>query len=775
MPHRYLTESIQPNDAFHTIYMRLNSNLNRLLPKAIRAHAVRFGLSLLLVLIGLLHISDVAPMRFIERLEHFSYDLRLNLLMPNTIDTRIVIVDIDEKSLAVEGRWPWGRNRLAHLVNTLFDDYHINTLGFDVVFAEKDDSSGLNQLESIQRQFFHGDAQFEQALQAVKPSLHYDQLFADSLKKHNVVLGYYFNTEGVANTVGVLPNALFEAGELENKAIGASKATGYGANLSLLQQQTHFAGHFNLDADNDGIARRVSMLIAYQGRYYDALSLAVLRAHLGNPPIRAVFAELGASDGYAGLEALKVADIRIPLDSQLTSLIPYRGQQGSFLYVSASDVMSVKVPKATLNNKIVLVGTSAPGLMDLRAAPVQNVFAGVEVHANLISGMLDHNIKQHPAYLQGLEFVLMLLAGLLLAFNLPNQSPLKATLTTLAILLSVLIINVMSWKMLNLVMPISALLLLIVSIYLLNMSYGFFVESRAKRQITGLFGQYVPPDLVSELAQNPQAATTQGESREMTVLFSDIRGFTSISESLNPAELTQIMNAYFSRMTQIIHENRGTIDKYIGDAIMAFWGAPLPDTQHAQHALNTALQMQAAMHDLNQTFAAKGWPPLQVGIGVNTGNMVVGNMGSNFRMAYTVMGDSVNLASRLEGLTKLYGVDVMVSESVAKQCPDTRYRELDIVRVKGKENAVTIFEPIELKSPVSLHTTPSLDLYNMALNSYRQQNWQQAEQQFKQLMQMDVENSQSQVLYALYLARIEQYKITPPPPNWEGVFDASTK
>ena len=301
------------------------------------------------------------------------------------------------------------------------------------------------------------------------------------------------------------------------------------------------------------------------------------------------------------------------------------------------------------------------------------------------------------------------------------------------------------------------------------------MESRAKRQITGLFGQYVPPDLVSELAQNPKAVTTQGESRDMTVLFSDIRGFTSISETLSPAQLTQIMNAYFTRMTQIIHDNRGTIDKYIGDAIMAFWGAPLADEQHVQHALNTALQMQLAMHELNQQFIAKGWPTLEVGIGINTGNMVVGNMGSNFRMAYTVMGDHVNLASRLEGLTKLYGAKIMVSESVKNKAPELLFRELDKVRVKGKENAVTIFEPIGLKTAVSLHTTAALDLYNMALKQYRQQNWQQAEQEFKHLLQMDVEYGQTPVLYALYLARIDEFKITPPPPNWDGVFDASTK
>jgi len=265
----------------------------------------------------------------------------------------------------------------------------------------------------------------------------------------------------------------------------------------------------------------------------------------------------------------------------VATLIPYRGVQGSFKYVSASDVLNSKVRPEVLKNKIVLVSTTAPGLMDFRATPVQSNYPEVEVHANLISGILDSTIKQRPAFSIGIELLMLLLAGLLLALTLPTLNPLKATLMTLAVLAGVLSIDFISWQYANLVLPMASLLLMISLIYLLNMSYGFFVESRGKRHLAKLFGHYVPPEVVRKLAKNPEEINLKGESREMTVLFSDIRGFTDISEGLPPKQLSQMMNEFLTPMTQIIHSNRGTIDKYMGDAIMAFWGAPLRDKNHA--------------------------------------------------------------------------------------------------------------------------------------------------------------------------------------------------
>jgi len=740
----------------------------------LRQHGISFALSLAIVVLMLLHASDVLSLGFVHKLENFSYDLRLNLLMPNTIDNRIVIVDIDEKSLIEQGRWPWSRDKMARMVNQLFATYEINTLGFDVVFAEKDDSSGLKNLEWLQQQYLKDDIGFADALKTVKNSLDYDQIFANSLKNRKVVLGYYFQIHGDTNHVGQLPTESFSAESFDNQRIAFSEATGYGANLDILQQSAMSAGHFNPEPDADGITRKISTLIEYKGNYYDSLAIAVARVYLQNPVMQAKFATVGVDTNYAGLEALEMAGRRIPVDAEVATLIPYRGTQGSFKYISASDVLNNKIRPEVLKNKIVLVGTTAPGLMDLRATPVQSNYPGVEVHANIISGILDNNIKERPAYTQGAEFTLLLLAGLLLTFTLPSLNPLKATLMTLTVLAAVIATNFASWQYANLVLPIASSLLMIALIYLVNMSYGFFVESQGKRQLTGLFGQYVPPELVNEMAKNPEVINLKGESREMTVLFSDIRGFTNISEGLDPKQLSQMMNEFLTPMTQIIHNNRGTIDKYMGDAVMAFWGAPLKDKNHAQNALNATMQMNKAIKSINEKFAAKGWPALRMGFGLNTGNMVVGNMGSSFRMAYTVMGDSVNLGSRIESLTKIYGVDIIVSEFVKQQTPDMIYRELDIVRVKGKDKPVIIYEPLDIAEQVTTETSEELNLYHEAIKSYRQQDWSLAEKQFKNLAKMAIDDTKSP-LYAMYLARIKQFRQASPGKNWDGVFIYETK
>ncbi|MES2501430.1 MAG: adenylate/guanylate cyclase domain-containing protein [Pseudomonadota bacterium] len=741
-----------------------------LLSSLLKQHGVRFALSIAIILLMLLHISGGLPLGFVQKLENFSYDVRLNFLMPRTQDNRIVIVDIDEKSLKEQGRWPWGRDKSAQLVNQLFEHYQINTLGFDVVFAEKDESSGLKNLERMQQQYFNGDASFAKALQAIKPQLDYDQTFANSLKNRKVVLGYFFNNTNL-NRIGQLPNPTFDADSFGRKPIDFVEAAGYGANLSLIQSAAVTAGHFNPEPDADGISRKITVLIKHNNQYYDALAVAVARAYFDNAPLKAEFANLGVSQQYAGLESFGLAGRQIPVDDKVAMLIPYRGLQGSFEYVSATDVMNKKVPPTILKDKIVLVGTTAQGLMDLRATPVQNIYPGVEVHANIIAGILDNNIKARPGYVRGAEFLLVLLAGLLLAFTLPALNPLKATLISIGVLLGILVINVLCWQYANLVLPIAASLLMIGLIYLVNMSYGFFVESRGKRQLTGLFGQYVPPELVNEMALNPESINMAGENREMTVLFTDIRGFTNIAEGLDPTQLTQMMNEFLTPLTQIIHNNRGTIDKYMGDAIMAFWGAPLKDESHAQHALDAAIEMKAALKTINERFIKKGWPVIKIGIGINTGNMVVGNMGSSFRMAYTVMGDSVNLGSRLESLTKNYGVDIVVSEFVKAQTPQFVYRELDLVRVKGKDIPVAVYEPLDTKSALSAETIDELKLYREALKLYRNQQWDLSEMQFINLQNRHPQ----QLLYALYIKRIGQLRQAPSSADWDGAFNVETK
>ena len=732
----------------------------------IKQHGIRLGLSFSIITFMLLYAVNVLPLGFLQKLENYSYDARLNLMMPRGIDARIVIIDIDEKSLKEQGRWPWGRNKLATLVNNLFTHYQVNTLGFDIIFAEKDESSGLKALEFMQTRL-KNDAAFTHELNAIKPSLDHDQLFANSIKNRNVVLGYYFVPNAADNKIGLLPAPVFKTGQFDNKPIEFTKMLGFGGNIATLQKSTPFAGHLNPEPDSDGITRSISVLYQHDNQYYDAFSIAVARAYFKESELQAIFENLGASDDYSGLEQLQLADKIIPVDEKVAILVPYRGPQGSFQYVSATDVLNKKVALKDLNNKIVLVGTTAPGLMDLRATPVQNVYAGVEIHANVIAGILDNSIKQRPAYTLGVQFLQLLIAGLILALMLPHLNPLKATLLTLLTIALILVINIASWKMANLVLPIAASLFMISLIYIVNMSYGFFVEARAKRQLTKLFGQYVPPELVLEMAKNPETINLEGENREMTVLFSDIRGFTHIAEGLSPQQLSMVMNEFLTPLTQVIHNNLGTVDKYMGDAIMAFWGAPLIDDNHVQNAVNAALDMTAALKLVNKKFAAKKWPIINMGIGINTGNMAVGNMGSSFRMAYTVMGDAVNLGSRLESLTKNYGVEIIVSEDVKLQTDTMLYRELDIVRVKGRDRPVTLFEPLGTSKQVSRALHEELTIYQKALELYRGKNWGDSEILFLKLQAMHSDST----LYSVYLSRIKQYKRVPPSFNWDGVFN----
>lgn len=726
-----------------------------------KRHTIRALIGLLIVLLMLLHVSGVLPLSPVTKLEFWSYDTRLNMTMPNSLDERIVIVDIDEKSLKQQGHWPWSRNKLAHLVDRLFDDYQVRVLGMDAVFAEPDLSSGLQGMQAMQREHFRQNQVLREAIEKLSPSLDYDQLFANSLKNRKVVLGYVFLQEGEAK-VGALPAPFLPATYFKEQPVSLLQASGYTANLANLQAQTYAAGHFNASPDQDGISRRLPMLVQYHDQVYEAFSSAVARA--ANEPAGAR-SNKPALAVDADAEQLRIGKNRIPVNDDMAALIPYRGAQGSFRYVSATDVMSNKVDKASLENKIVLLGTTAAGLMDLRATPMQNVYPGVEVHANMVAGIMDGNIKQNPAYTQGIEFILLLLVGSLLAFSLPNLNPSSATMLTALCLGLLLGLNWLAWQAGNLALPLAALLVTISTLYFFNMAYGFFFESRLKRQLGRLFGLYIPPELVDEMAQNPNSYSLASQSRHMTVLFTDVRDFTSIAEGMAPEQLSLLMNRFLTPMTQAIHQHRGTIDKYMGDAIMAFWGAPVADNHHATHAVQAALAMTASLARLQDEFAAQGWPAIRIGIGLNSGDMVVGNMGSTFRMAYTVLGDAVNLGSRLEALTKYYAVSIIVSEDTKVLAPDFVYRELDRVRVKGRKKPLAIYEVLGEKEEVNEAALTDLQQYLVALDAYRNQDWPLAEALFKSL-------SQAQPLcqlYAIYMERIVHFQSNLADADWDGV------
>jgi len=737
-----------------------------------KKHLVRFLLGALCVLLLLGHAGQVWQLPFVTALDAYFYDARLRLSMQDTVDERIVVVDIDEKSLAELGRWPWPRKTVAELVQRLSDDCRVSVIGFDVVFAEPDESSGLKVLDQIGRQELKNDPAFQRVLQDYRPQLDFDRTFADVLRGRPVVLGYYFSDKSTHQLVGALPSPVFKAGSMQGKDIDFIRRGGFGGNLPILQAAAASGGHFNPGIDFDGVVRRVPMVVEYDGAYYESLSLAVLRTQIGRSEL---FPVIETEGDASFIEALSVVSdglqIRIPVDQQVSALVPYRGAERSFPYISAVDVLKGRIPKDSLNGRIVLVGTSAPGLNDLRSTPVGAAYPGVEVHANLIAGMLDGNIKEAPGFLLAVEVLSLLVFGATLVFLLPLLSPFRASLLALMTLSGIIALNYWLWSTHNLVLPLAASVLLTGLLYALNMSWGYFIESRSKRQFTELFGQYVPPELVEEMARNPESYGMEGRNEELTVLFADIRSFTSISEGLDPQELTQLMNDYLGAMTDVIRTNRGTLDKYIGDAIMAFWGAPVKDAENARHAVLTALGMHARLKTLAEPFKARNWPALNIGIGINTGMMTVGDMGSPVRKAYTVMGDAVNLASRLEGITKEYGVGVVVGEVTRQKVSDISFRELDRVRVKGKDEPVAIYEPLGLTASLPAAVLDELQQWQHALRLYRAQDWDQAELQLYNLRRLAPDCR----LYVLYTERVATLRASPPGDNWDGVTTFQTK
>jgi len=724
------------------------------------------------------HAARFYHIGFINRLDDIIYDARMRLTMPGTLDPRIVILDIDEKSLQRVGRWPWSRDIMARLIDELFEKYHVALVGFDVVFAEADYSSGIRALDKLAQHQLKDVPQFQELYARMRPELDNDELFAQAIKGRPVVLGYYFNSEKDARRTGAIPAPVLPKGTFAGRSIGFTSWRGYGGNLPQFQRNAAAGGHFNPVVDDDGVVRRVPMLAELDGGYYESLSLAMVRTliALGDggkfPGVEPGFApDSMFNEGYSGLEWLQVGPLRIPVDDTASALIPFRGAKFSFPYVSLADVLSGHVEPQRLRGKIVLVGATAPGLLDLRSTPVDSVYPGVEIQANLIAGMIDGALKQKPPYMLGAEVLLLMLAGVLLAMLIPMLSAVWATSVSLVAASLIVALDFTIWTQANMVLPLASTLLMIVTLYTVNMAYGYFVESRSKRQFTELFGQYVPPELVDKMARDPGKYSMEGKEDVLTVLFSDVRGFTTISESLSAKDLSAYINDYLTSMSLVIRANRGTLDKYVGDAIMAFWGAPVEDSAHARNGVLTALEMQRRAVTLNEEFRSNGWPEFHIGIGVNSGRMRVGDMGSRLRKAYTVMGDPVNLGARLEGITKRYGVGILVGEDTRKAIDDIVFREVDRVQVKGKDGAVAIFEPLGLESEVGEGVYDEIRLWSQCLRYYRAQDWDQAEVALLNLQRM----RPGCQLYQVYVDRIGGFRRDPPGPDWDGVTRFETK
>ena len=743
-------------------------------------HLSRIAVTLIPLLFALMHASGVLPIGVLQRLDDIIYDARLRATMPQTIDERIVIVDIDEKSLAEFGRWPWSRNKLAKLVDELFERQKAALLGFDLVFAEEDDSSGLKTLKLLAQNELRDQAGFTEKLAQIQTTLDYDALFAKSIEARPVVMGYYLTSDRDGGVSGVLPAPVMAADSLGGRPIRFTSWNGFGANIELLAKAAPVSGFFNSITEGDGVVRSIPLLAEYRGQYYESLSLAIFRMLAGSPKVKPGFPqEKFLSQSYQGLESILLLQagktLAIPVDHRVATLVPFRGNGGvnggSFRYISAADLLAKRIAPGQLMNKIVLLGTTAPGLLDLRATPVGETYPGVETHANVISGLLDGKVLVKPDYAVGFEVVILILSGLLLAFVLPLLSALKAVATSTLVIGALVALNFWLYLSFGLVLPLASALVMALTAFALNMSYGYFVESKSKRDLADLFGTYVPPELVDEMVKDAASYNMKATTKEMTVMFCDMRGFTQMSETMEPTQLQALLNTVFSRLTDQIRGNRGTIDKYMGDCVMAFWGAPVDTADHASLAVKTAFEMANAIRKLNEEHRSKGLPEIGVGIGLNTGSMCVGDMGSDIRRSYTVIGDSVNLGSRLEGLSKTYGVDIVVGESTRQLVSDFAWQELDKVRVKGKDNTVAIFWPVAPLDCLDLDSSAELKIWGIALKAYRMQDWDQCNVKLLNLQRLNA----NKYLYRLYAERVASRRLLPFDPEWDGATNFQTK
>ncbi|WP_440905783.1 CHASE2 domain-containing protein [Catenovulum sp. SX2] len=735
--------------------------------------AVFCGLLLTLTFI-LLQLSPVNSdtRAGLNRLDGLLYDLRFNFLLPyrnQYSDNNIVVIDIDEKSIREQGRFPWSRVKTAKMVDQLFNAGAV-VIAFDVMFSEEE----VNPVDFILSNTPKSDA-VEQHLSKYRQQLDPDTQLAASISQGDVILGTLFEDQLVAMS-GHLPDSPIvidtQVDVTRTKAVAKPAFVGVVDTLYQAAQQSGFTvsqGFMNSMPDEDGSIRRAALIIRHQDKLYSSLALEAVRAYLFEETIKVNTKSYGGQHNIVSVELNKQI---IPTDQHGHVLVPYRGGKRSFEYISATDVIEGRVGDEKLAGAIAFIGTSSVGLADLRETPVGIQYPGVEVHANVAEALLHPEVlKFQPDVANEWVVVMLCLIGAFSSWLMPKLGSIKMALTGATLIAISIVFNLVQWHFFSIVLPLFTVIALLVTITAVNVAIGYAAESNQKKVIKGFFDQYVPPAHIDKMLSDPSSVSFDGERKVMSVLFSDIRSFTTISERLSATELKQLLNQYFSPITKSILDHKGTIDKYVGDMVMAFWGAPLDDPEHADNAITAAFAMLKITEELNVSFAQQGFPEIAIGIGINTGEMNVGDMGSEFRRAYTVLGDAVNLGSRLEGLTKFYGVKLLVSESTQELATSYVYRPIDRVKVKGKNQAVAIVEPICLFSELTEDIKDELSLHLQAYDWYLSQEWQQAEEVFSQLS----DQYPARMLYKIYLERIEELREQDFIENWDGSFTHTSK
>lgn len=746
--------------------------------RRLRLTAFRVSLLVTLGLIGLYQTTVQSSL--MRNLETRLLDLRFHLRGVQRPEVPVVLIVIDDQSIAELGRWPWSRTHFATVVRRL-TAAGARVIAFDLLFSEPEVHLVRDDLQALRTTFkdLHLPDQsaalqeFSQRLVALAESADPDSMFATALQEaRHTLLAFSFTAETPAQRAGhattapptfmsaAAYRALQRAGpEPPHLPLTADEIL---LPIAPLGQAAQTLGHVKVAFDTDGTPRYEYPVVSHQDAYYPSLAVQAVRLYAGLAleEVQARFAE-----------GIQLGSLFMPTDEAMRLLVHYYGPAGTFAAYSFVDVLHNRLPEQTFRDKIVLLGGAATGLGDTFVTPFSQALPGVERHATIIANTLRGDALHRRDTTALLDLGAMLLLGLVVGWLGSTLPWLWGTVVTLILAGSAVVLNVLAFTRLGLWVNLLFPLLTVASTYGAVTLYKFLTEARQRRALRRAFQHYLHPAVVEQVSQHPERLALGGEKRALTVLFSDIRGFSTFSEGLTPEVLVQLLNEYFNAMTQAVVADDGAVDKYIGDAIMALYGAPLPQPDHAYRACHTALRMLDALQVLQPRWQERGLPVIQIGIGINSGAMVVGNVGSDLRFAYTAMGDEVNLGSRLEGVNKEYGTHVIISEATWEHVKDRlAARELDVIRVKGKAHPTRIFEVLG-ELPFTPPQATLVQRFAEALQAYRDRRWKEAIDLFQEVLHAAPDDYPSQ----LYIQRCQELQTTPPPADWDGVYVMHTK
>jgi adenylate cyclase len=690
------------------------------------------------------------------------------------------IVDIDEESLRRFGQWPWPRPVLAELTQKL-TQAGAALIVFDVVFAEPDRTSPTRLLKDWQK--IADPASLDQ-LRTVSAALpDHDDVLAQTLAQTASILGFVMfdekNEKRPAKTFGMAM-----LGDPATEFVPTF--SGAAVNLPVLSANALGEANFNSVPDSDNIVRRVPLFVGLDGQIYPTLVAETLRIAQGASTFRIKSSGASGEQSFGektGITAISIGDFEVPTDNQGAIWLYDTGHQEG-RYLPVWKVMEGDIPPGELEGRVIFIGTSAEGLRDIQSSPLSTAIPGVELHVQALEQIFSGALLTRPDWADGVEILGMIGLGLIIFFGVRWK---RVGASATAVLGGAAAAGAIytSWYMFDtqglLLDPIYPMFAGF-AVYLVTTIQSYMQTESEKKQIRGAFAQYMSPDMVAKLADNPSLLQLGGEMRDMTLLFCDVRGFTTISEQFNAQELTAFINKFLTPMTDIIMERNGTIDKYMGDCIMAFWNAPLDDGSHADHGVESAMAMMARLTSLNEEIKAEAeaegrkFIPLAIGIGLNTGVVCVGNMGSDQRFDYSVLGDDVNLAARLEGQSKTYGVDIVIGANTLVQLTDKATLELDLIQVKGKTEPVRIHCVAGGKNLLESEKFNTLRAtHEKMLSAYAGQRWDEAFELLDQARKEMVDVIDLTVLYELYEERLTDFKANPPGEDWDGVFVATSK